>query len=51
MLEQAAQGGCGCPVPGIVSGQVGSRAVQSDLTLDLEAGIPACGRRVGNGDL
>ena len=43
--EQIAQRGCGCP--GGVQGQVGWGPEQSDLVLDLVAGSPTCGRRVG----
>ena len=43
MLEQTAQRGCGCPVPGGVQGQVGWGPAQSDLILDLAAGSLACG--------
>ena len=47
MLEQAAQRGCGCPVPEGVQGQVGWGPGQSGLVLDMEAGSPARGRGVG----
>ena len=46
MLEQAAQRGCGCPVPGGVQGQVGWGPGQPALSLDVEVGGPACGRVV-----
>jgi len=46
-LEQAAQRGCGCPVPGGVQGQVGWSSGQPGLVPDLEDGGPACGRGVG----
>ena len=38
MLEQAAQRGCGCPVPGGVQGQVGWGPGQSGLVLDMDVG-------------
>ena len=44
MLEQAAQRGCGCPVPGGVQGQVGWGPGQPGLVLNVEVGGPACGR-------
>ena len=47
MLEQAAQRGSGCPVPGGVQGQVGWGPGQPGLSLNLEVGGPACGRGVG----
>ena len=40
----AAQRGCGCPVPGGVQGQVGWGP---GLVLNVEVGGPACGRGVG----
>jgi len=43
VLEQAAQRGCGCLVPGIVQGQVGWGLWQPGLVLDMEVGGPACG--------
>ena len=39
-LAQGAQRSCGCPIPGSVQGQVGQGLEQ----LDLEEGVPACGR-------
>ena len=42
MLEQAAQRGCGCPVPGGVQGQVGWGPGQPGLVLNVEVGGPAC---------
>ena len=42
-LEQVAQRGCGCPLPGSVQGQVGWGFEQPDLV----EGIPAHGRRAG----
>ena len=42
MLEQAAQRGCGCSIPGGVHGQVGSGPGQPGLLLQF--GDPACGR-------
>ena len=47
MLEQVTQSGCGCPISGSVQDQVGWGPGQSDLVLDLVAGIPACSREVG----
>ena len=44
MLTQAAQRGCGCPIPGGVPGQAGSNPGQSVLVLDLETGDSACGK-------
>ena len=46
-LEQAAQRGCGCPVPGGVQGQVGWNPGQPGLALNMEIGSPACGGGVG----
>jgi len=43
LLEQAAQRGCGCPVPGGVQGQVGWGPGQPGLVLNVEVGGPACG--------
>ena len=36
VLEQAAQRGCGCPVPGGVQDQVGWGPGQPDLVSDME---------------
>ena len=47
VLEQAAQRGCGCPVPGGVQGQVGWGPGQPGLVLNVEVGGPARGRVVG----
>ena len=47
VLEQAAQRGCGCHIPGGVEGQVGWGPGQPGLEPDLEIGGPACGGRVG----
>ena len=47
MLEQAAQGGYGCPIPGGVQGQVGWGPGQPSLVLDTKVGGPACGRGIG----
>ena len=44
MLAQAAQRGCGCPVPGGIQGQVGWGPGQPGLVLDPAAGSPACCR-------
>ena len=43
-LEQVAQGGCGCPIPGSVPDQVGWCFEQPGLV----EGVPACGWGVGN---
>jgi len=43
VLEQAAQIGCGCPIPGDVQGQVGWGPGQPGLVLNMEVGGPACG--------
>jgi len=43
----AAQGGCGCPIPGGVQGQVGWGHGQPGLVLNVEVDSPACGRGVG----
>ena len=48
VLEQAAQRGCGCPVPGSVQGQVGWGPGQPGLVLNGEVDGPACGRGVGD---
>ena len=48
MLEQAAQIGCRCPIPGGVQVQVGWGPGQPGLALDVEVGGPACGRGVGD---
>ena len=42
-LEQVAQRGCGCPIPGSVQGQVGWGFEQPGLV----EGVPAHGRGVG----
>jgi len=41
-LEQVAQGGCGCPIPGGIQGQAGCGSGQPGLMV----GDPACGRGV-----
>ena len=46
MLEQAAQRGCGCLIPGGVQGQVGWGPGQPGLVLNVEIGGPACGREL-----
>jgi len=33
-LEQVAQGGCGCPTPGVIQGQAGCGAGQPGLVVD-----------------
>ena len=43
MLEQAAQRGCGCPIPEGAQGQVGWGPRQPGLVLSVELGGPACG--------
>ena len=47
VLAQAAQGGCGCSIPGGVQDQVGWGPGQPGLVPDLEVGGSACGRGVG----
>ena len=47
VLEQAAQRGCGCPVPGDVQGQVGWGPGQPGLVLHVEVGSPTCGETGG----
>ena len=42
-LEQVAQRGCGCPLPGSIQGQAGWGCEQSGL----EGGVPAYSRRAG----
>jgi len=44
VLVQAAQRGCGCPVPGGVQGQVGWGLGQPGLVLNVEVGGPTCSR-------
>ena len=46
VLEQTAQGGCRCSVPGGVQDQVGWVAGQPGLVPDLGVGGPACGSGV-----
>jgi len=46
VLEQAAQRGCGCPVPGGVQDWIGWGPGQPGLVLNGEVGHPACGRGV-----
>ena len=43
VLEQAAQRGCGCPVPGGVQGQSGWSPEQPGLALNEEVSGPDCG--------
>ena len=43
VLEQAAQRGCRCSVPGGVQDHIGWGSGQPDLVPDLEVGGPACG--------
>ena len=47
VLEQAAQRGCGYPVPGAVQVQVEWGPGQPGLVLYREVGGPACGRGIG----
>lgn len=47
-LAQAAQRCCGCPIPGVVQGQVGGNPGQPDLMLDLAIGNPAHGNYIGS---
>ena len=44
MLEQVAQGGCGCLIPGGAEGQVGWSPGQPDPVFDLAARNPTCGK-------
>ena len=44
VLKQAAQRGCGCPIPGGVQGQVGWGPGKPGLVSDTEVGGPAFGR-------
>jgi len=46
VLEQAAQGGCGCPIPGGVQGQVAWGPGHPGLVLNVEVGGPACIKRL-----
>jgi len=48
VLEQAAQRGCECPIPGGVKGQVGWGSGQPGLILDGEVVGPACIRGAGD---
>ena len=48
MLAQAAQRGCGCPIPGGVQGQIGWGPGQPGLVLNGEVGFSACGGGVGD---
>ena len=48
VLEQAAQRGCGCPIPGGAQGQVGWGPGQPGLVLNGEVGGPACCGGVGD---
>ena len=47
VLEQAAQRGCGCFIPGGVKDQVGWGPEQPSLIPDLEVTGPVCGKGVG----
>jgi len=44
---QVAPGGCGCPIPGGIQGQVECGPKQPDLLPVLAVGNPAHGREVG----
>ena len=46
VLEQAAQRGCECPVPGGVQGQVEWGPRRPGLVLNVEVDGPGCGRAV-----
>ena len=46
VLEWAAQGGCGYPIPGGVQGQVGWGSGQPGLVLNVEVAGPACGLKL-----
>lgn len=48
VLAQAAQRGCGCPIPGGVQGQVGWGPGQPGLALNVEVSGPACGKGAGD---
>ena len=47
VLEQAAQRGCGCSVPGGIQDPFGWDPAQPGLVPHLEVGGHACGRGVG----
>ena len=47
VLAQAAQRGCGCPIPGGVQGQVGWGPGQPALVLDMDVGGRSYSRGVG----
>jgi len=47
VMEQAAQRGCGCPIPGGFQGQDGWGPWQPCLVLYREVGGPACSRGFG----
>jgi len=48
VLDQAAQRGCRCPIPGGVQGQVGWDPGKPGIVLNGEVGGPACGRGLGD---
>jgi len=48
VLEQAAQRGCECSVPGGVQGRVRWGPGQPGLVLNVEVGGPACGGGIGD---
>lgn len=43
VLAQPVQGGCECPVPGGIQGQVEQGPGQPNLVLDMQVGSPAYG--------
>lgn len=47
LLAQAAQGGCGCPLPVGVQDQIEWGPGQPGLVPDMKADGPACGREAG----
>ena len=47
VLAQAAQRGCGCPIPGGVQDWAGWGPGEPGLVVHVEFGSPACGRGVG----
>ena len=46
VLEQTAQRGCRCSIPGGVQDQIGWGPGQRGVVPDLEVGSPACGREL-----
>jgi len=45
-MEQPAQRGCRCPIPGGIQDQVGWGPEQPDLVTDMEVSSPTCGKGV-----